>query len=395
MSGPLAGIKVLDLSRVLAGPYCTMTLGDLGADVIKVESPGGSDDTRHWGPPFQNNVSAYYLCANRNKRAITVNLKSEKGRQIIKDLVKQSDVLIHNFKYGTMEKWGLDYDSLKSINPGLVYCGITGFGKTGPYKHLPGYDFVIQAMSGLMSITGTEESGPMKVGVAISDVLTGMNAVIGILAALNERNQSGLGQSIDLALFDSQVSALVNVASNYLVSGKVPKRLGNEHPNIVPYQTFKTKDREMAIAVGNDGQFQRMCLAMGLDSLPSDERFLTNEKRLENREVLTSILSDAFKQENASHWQSLLNQAGVPCGPINDMEAVFDEEQIHARNMLVEVDHPEAGKVSLVGSPLHYSRTPVSVRKPPPMVGEHTEEVLKELGLKEYEINSLKAEKVI
>ncbi|PWA09999.1 CoA transferase [Pueribacillus theae] len=395
MSGPLVGIKVLDLSRVLAGPYCTMTLGDLGADVIKVESPGGSDDTRHWGPPFQNNVSAYYLCANRNKRAITVNLKSEKGRQIIKDLAKQSDVLIHNFKYGTMEKWGLDYDSLKSINPGLIYCGITGFGKTGPYKHLPGYDFVIQAMSGLMSITGTEESGPMKVGVAISDVLTGMNAVIGILAALNERNQSGLGQSIDLALFDSQVSALVNAASNYLVSGKVPKRLGNEHPNIVPYQTFKTKDREMAIAVGNDGQFKRMCSAMGLDSLPSDERFLTNEKRLENRKVLTSILSDAFQQENASHWQSLLNQAGVPCGPINDMKAVFDEEQIQARNMLVEVDHPEAGKVSLVGSPIHYSRTPVSVRKHPPMVGEHTEEVLKELGLKEYEINSLKAEKVI
>lgn len=395
LSGPLAGIKVLDLSRVLAGPYCTMTLGDLGAEIIKVELPGGSDDTRFWGPPFQNDVSAYYLCTNRNKRSITVNLKTEQGKEIIKKLVKQSDVIIHNFKTGTMEKLGFDYESIKQWNERIIYCGITGFGNTGPYKNLAGYDFVIQAMSGLMSITGSEESGPMKVGVAISDVLTGMNAAISILAAINERHHSGIGQSIDISLFDSQVAALVNVASNYLVSGKIPTRLGNEHPNIVPYQTFATKDREMVVAVGNDGQFKRLCTLLNEEPLAEDERYATNEKRLENRESLTAILAERFKEKDASEWQSLLNDSGIPCGPINDMQSLFNEEQVKARNMLVEVDHPQAGKVPLVGSPLKLSRTPVSIRKHPPLAGEHNGEVLRELGFTNEEIEQLSQTGVI
>lgn len=395
MNGPLNGIKVLDLSRVLAGPYCTMTLGDLGADIIKVEAPNGSDDTRFWGPPFINSISAYYLCTNRNKRAITVNLKTEKGRHIIKELVKQSDVLIHNFKYGTMDKFGLDYETLNNINPKIIYCSITGFGNTGPNKQLAGYDFVIQAMSGLMSITGTEQSGPIKVGVAISDVLTGMNATTAILAALNERNQSGLGQNIDISLFDSQLSALVNVASNYLVSGKVPKRMGNEHPNIVPYQTFETKDAEIVIAVGNDSQFKRLCLLFELNELESDERYSTNEKRLDNRSSLKKILSNVFKQRTTSECLQLFNEAGIPSGPINDMKAVFEEEQVEARNMLVEIEHPTAGKIKLVGSPLNFSRTPISIRKHPPLVGEHTEDVLREIGFQEEEIHLLKKEDII
>lgn len=386
MSGPLQGIKVLDLSRVLAGPYCTMTLGDLGAEIIKVELPGGSDDTRYWGPPFQNDVSAYYLCTNRNKRAITVNLKTKQGKDIIKKLVKQSDVFIHNFKHETIERLGLSYEKVKDWNERLIYCSITGFGNTGPYNKLAGYDFVIQAMSGLMSITGTEKSGPVKVGVAISDVLTGMNAAISILAALNERHVSGIGQSIDLSLFDSQVAALVNVASNYLISGSIPGRLGNEHPNIVPYQTFEAKDRDIVIAVGNDHQFKRLCTVLNEETLAEDERFRTNEKRLENRKSLVAILSVLFKQKTAAEWQALLNESGIPCGPINDMKSLFEDEQIEARDMLVEVEHPEAGIVPLVGSPLKFSRTPTTIRRHPPKAGEHNDEVLRELGFSKADI---------
>lgn len=389
MAGPLQGVKVLDLSRVLAGPYCTMTLADLGADVLKVELPGGSDDTRYWGPPFQNEVSAYYLCTNRNKRAITVHLKTEQGKEIIQRLIKQSDVLIHNFRSDTIKKLGLDYDTVKAWNDKLIYCSITGFGNYGPYKELAGYDFVIQAMSGLMSITGTEQSGPVKVGVAISDVLTGMNAAISILAALNERQQSGLGQNIDLSLFDSQVAALVNVASNYLISGDVPGLLGNEHPNIVPYQAFAAKDREIVIAVGNDDQFRRLCTILNESSLAEDERYRTNEKRLQHRKQLTALLADYFKQKTASEWQNLLNEAGIPCGPINDIESLFQEEQIKARNMLIEVEHPQAGKVPLVGSPLKFSRTPTTIRRHPPLPGEHNQEVLRELGYSDEEIDEL------
>jgi crotonobetainyl-CoA:carnitine CoA-transferase CaiB-like acyl-CoA transferase len=395
MPGALEDVKILDLSRVLAGPYCTMILGDMGADVIKVEAPGGSDDTRGWGPPYKKGESAYYFCANRNKRAITVNLKSEKGRQVIKSLVRESDVVVHNFKNGKMQEWGLDYSDLKAVNPKIIFCSITGFGATGPYKNLAGYDYIIQGMAGLMGITGSEESGPMKVGVAIADVLTGLYAVIGILGALNERNRSGVGQSLDLALFDAQVSALVNVASNYLVSGKVPGRLGNLHPNIVPYQTFKTRDGEMVIAVGNDSQFKRFCSAIDMDQLATDERFVTNSKRVENRKALIPILEEKMKEKTSQDWLGLFNEEGIPCGPINDMWQLFNEEQVKAREMVVEVDHPKAGKIPLVGSPLKFSRTPVKIERHPPLAGEHTEEVLYKLGLSEEDIKQLKNENII
>lgn len=395
MAGALAGLKVLDLSRVLAGPYCTMILSDLGAEVVKVEAPGGSDDTRAWGPPYRGGESAYYMSANRNKKAITVNLKDEQGKEIIKKLIKKSDIVIENFKSGTMERLGLGYEQLKAVNPKIIHCSITGFGKSGPYKDLPGYDYIIQAMGGLMSITGSQESGPMKVGVAIADVLTGLYATVGILAAVNERNESGLGQSIDISLFDSQVSSLVNVASNYLVSGQIPQLLGNLHPNIVPYQTFPTADKQMVIAVGNDRQFSKLTQVIGQPELAGDERFSTNPKRLENKEELIEIISDKLKKRTSGEWLTLLNESGIPAGPINNLEELFQDEQIAARNMVQVVEHPTAGKISLVGSPLKLSRTPAEVRSHPPLAGEHTEVILKELGYSEAEVNQLKSSEVI
>ncbi|PLT35692.1 CaiB/BaiF CoA-transferase family protein [Bacillus sp. V5-8f] len=393
--GALKGLRVLDLTRVLAGPYCTMILGDMGADVLKVEAPGGSDDTREWGPPYAENVSAYYLSANRNKRAMTLNLKSEPGKEIIKKLIAESDVVIENFKTGTLEKLGLGYEDLRKVNPGIVYCSITGFGQTGPYKDLPGYDFIIQAMSGLMSITGEKQSGPMKVGVAISDVITGLYAAVGILAALNERQTSGVGQSIDISLFDSQLSALVNVASNFLVSELIPEPLGNEHPNIVPYQTFQASDRQLAIAVGNDRQFKNLCLVLGKEQLASDERFATNSQRVKNKELLINILSDAIKEKPAVEWVGLLNDQGIPCGPINNLKQVFQDPQIKERNLVWNCKHPTAGDVSLVGSPLKFSRTPTELSKHPPTAGEHTVDILRELDYSEEQINEYKKAKII
>ncbi|EGL82561.1 L-carnitine dehydratase/bile acid-inducible protein F [Caldalkalibacillus thermarum TA2.A1] len=395
MSGALNGVRVLDLSRVLAGPFSTMILGDLGAEVIKVEAPGGSDDTRAWGPPFKGGESAYYLCTNRNKKAITLNLKTEEGKAVLKRLVVESDVLIHNFKYGTMEKWQLGYEDLKKLNPRLIYCSITGFGSTGPYKELAGYDYIIQAMSGLMSITGSEESGPLKVGVAITDVITGLYAVIGITSALYERERSGEGQSIDLALFDSAVSALVNVASNYLISGQLPKLLGNHHPNIVPYQTFPTKDGEMVVAVGNDRQFKKLCTLIGKEEWAQDERFATNDQRVRHRYELEALLSEVFKQKTAAEWRDLLNQEGIPCGPINNMKELFHDPQVAAREMVVSMQHPTAGDIRLVGSPLKLSRTPVQFRCPPPRAGEHTREVLRDLGIADREIEALKEKGIL
>ncbi|MFG6113590.1 CaiB/BaiF CoA transferase family protein [Halobacillus sp. MO56] len=374
MKSALSGIKVLDLSRVLAGPYCTMILGDLGAEVVKVEAPGGSDETRKWGPPFQEGVSAYYLCTNRNKKSITINLKSEEGKQQIMDLVRDFDVVIHNFKVGTMERLGLGYDALKDINPRLVYCGITGFGETGPYKDLPGYDFIIQAMSGLMNITGDETSGPQKVGIAITDVLTGLYACIGIQAALLERNQSGSGQKVDLALYDTAVSSLVNIASNYLMSGKIPKRLGNNHANIVPYQTFRTADGEMVVAVGNDRQFQRLCDLLELSEIAMDDRFSTNPARVENREELRNILQAAFHKQPSFYWKRQLDKALIPCGPIQNLKVLSNDPQLAAREMFFSMQHPKAGEIKLVGSPLKLSRTPVSYRYHPPEAGEHQQE---------------------
>jgi crotonobetainyl-CoA:carnitine CoA-transferase CaiB-like acyl-CoA transferase len=395
MAGALQGIKVLDLSRVLAGPYCTMILGDLGAEVIKVEAPGGSDDTRAWGPPSVGGESAYYLCANRNKRAITLDLKSEEGQEALKKLIAQSDVMLQNFKTGTLEKWGLGYEQIKQINPRLVQCSITGFGSNGPYKDLPGYDYIIQAMGGLMDITGSEESGPMKVGVAIADVLTGLYAAIGILSSLHERNHSGEGQSIDLSLFDTQVSSLANVASNFLISGLLPKRLGNQHPNIVPYQTFQTLDGEMVVAVGNDRQFLRLCSVLGLQEIGEDKRFSTNPKRLENKDELVAILSKEMNQKTSTEWLELLSQHGIPCGPINTMQQLFDDPQVKAREMVVAVNHPTAGSIPLVGSPLKLSRTPVEIKRHPPLAGEHSKEVMLELGYTEEKIEELQSKKII
>src|SRR5690625_250491 len=312
MSGALEGIRILDLSRVLAGPYCTMILGDLGAEVIKVEAPGGSDDTRSWGPPFKNGVSAYYVSINRNKKSVTIDLKSSEGIKKIHELIKISDVMINNFKTGTMEAFGLGYEEVSALHPGIVYCSITGFGETGPYKHLAGYDFITQAMSGLMSITGDESSGPQKLGVAITDILTGLYAVIGIQAALLERRRSGQGQKIDLSLYDSSVSALVNIASSYFMSGEIPKRLGNQHANIVPYQTFRTKDGEIVIAVGNNRQFKNLCSILGEPEIASDERFLTNADRVEHREELTDLLQRAFLRKETTHWQKACEDKDVP-----------------------------------------------------------------------------------
>lgn len=382
MSGALKNIRILDLSRVLAGPYCTMILGDLGAEVIKVEAPGGSDDTRKWGPPFKNGVSAYYVCANRNKKSITIDLKSEDGIRKIKQLVNESDVIINNFKTGTMERFGIDYETLAEINPKLVYCSITGFGETGPYKHIPGYDFIIQAMSGLMSITGDEASGPQKLGVAITDILTGMYAVIGIQAALLERSYSGKGQKIDLSLYDSAVSSLVNIGSNYLMSGEIPTRLGNHHANIVPYQTFKTKDGEMVIAVGNDRQFASLCTILGKPEYTTDERFLTNPDRVKYRDQLTPLLQKVFLTKTTSHWQKLCEEHNIPCGPIQNLQQVTEDPQLQAREMFVKVDHPIAGEIELIGSPLKLSRTPVTVRHHPPEIGEHNEEIFAKIKKK-------------
>jgi crotonobetainyl-CoA:carnitine CoA-transferase CaiB-like acyl-CoA transferase len=376
---PLQGIRVLDLSRVLAGPYCTMVLGDLGADVIKVEPPEG-DETRAWGPPFAEGESAYYLCVNRNKRGIVINLKSDEGKKILRDLAMQSDVLVENFRPGTLEKFGLDFETLHELNPKLIYCSITGFGQTGSMRDRPGYDFMIQASGGLMSITGEPEDEPMKTGVAVVDLFAGQNAVIAILAALQARTLTGLGQRLDIALFDSQLGWLANVASNYLISGKLPKRYGNAHANIVPYQSFQASDGWFAIAVGNDRQFARLCEMLASPELAADERFATNSARVQNREILISLLVSIFKTAPVADWLKKLDEAEIPCGPINNFEQVFSMPNVREREMLVKMKHPTIGELPLVGSPLKMSGTPVEYRLPPPLMGEHTEEILRELG---------------
>ncbi|ANU11891.1 CAIB/BAIF family protein [Planococcus antarcticus DSM 14505] len=376
MTGALTGMKILDLSRVLAGPYCTMILGDLGAEVIKVEAHGGSDETRKWGPPFQNGVSAYYLSINRNKKAITVDLKTAEGVAVIKKLVAESDVVVSNFKTGTMERLGLGYETLSRINPAIVFCSITGFGETGPDRDMPGYDFIIQAMSGLMSITGNKESGPQKSGVAIVDVLTGLYACIGIQAALLERVCSGKGQKLDISLYDTAVSALVNIASNYLMNEKVPNALGNAHANIVPYQTFRTADGEMVIAVGTDQQFQALCIVLEKPQFAEDERYRTNPLRVENRESLVPLLQQIFLTEKTGYWQTLCRKNNIPGGPIQTIQEMGHDQQLQARDMFIEQDHPTAGKIKMIGSPLKLSRTPVKMERHPPNPGEHNKEIL-------------------
>lgn len=380
MAGALENMKVLDLSRVLAGPYCTMILGDLGAEVIKVEAPGGSDETRKWGPPFQNDVSAYYLAANRNKKSVTVDLKSDAGIELIKSLVIESDVIINNFKTGTMQRLGLDYETLSELNPEIVYCSITGFGETGPYQDMPGYDFIIQAMSGLMSITGEETSGPQKVGIAITDVLTGLYSCIGIQAALLERSLSGKGQQLDISLYDTAVSSLINIGSNYLMSERIPTPLGNHHANIVPYQTFQTSDGQMVIAVGNDRQFTALAKVLNKPAYAADERFNTNPDRVKHRDVLVPLLQDIFSTKSTAYWQEKCQENNIPCGPIQNMEEVTNDPQLQARDMFIAAEHPSAGNIKMIGSPLKLSRTPVTLRHHPPDAGEHDEEIRKDLG---------------
>lgn len=395
MSGALTGVRILDLTRVLAGPFCTMILGDLGAEIIKVEGTSMKDDTRAWGPPNIGGESAYYLCANRNKQAMSVNLKTEGGKEVFKKLVAQSDVVVQNFKTGTLDKWGLGYEVMKKMNPKVILASITGFGSNGPYKDQAGYDYIIQAMSGLMSITGATDSEPQKVGVAIADVLTGLYTVIGILAALHERGVSGQGQQIDISLFDSQISALVNVASNFLISGEIPRRLGNQHPNIVPYQVFPTLDQEMVVAVGNDKQFEKFASILEMPELSSNEKFSTNPKRVEHRRELIEMISEKLKLKPARHWQKLLTEAGIPNGPINNIETLFQDPQVHARNMVVEMPHPTAGKVKLVGSPLKLSRTPVKMRRHPPLYSEHTKPILTKIGYTAEQIKEMEKMEII
>ena len=403
MAGPLAGFRILDLSRILAGPWASQMLADLGAEVIKVERPGQGDDTRGWGPPYMldesgeaSSESAYFHGANRGKYSVCIDMASQPGQQLICQLVEKSDVLIENFKVGGLNKFGLDYASLKSINPKLVYCSITGFGQTGPYSERAGYDFMIQAMGGLMSVTGESDGEPMKVGVALADVMTGLYAANAIQAALIHQLRSGKGQYIDLALLDVQVATLANQAMNYLASGNNPTRLGNAHPNIVPYQAFQTADGYMILAVGNDSQFVRFCELAGRDDLATDERFQKNSNRVKNRDALIPGLINILKTQTTDWWLEQLNQKGIPCGPIANLDQVFDNPQVQHRGMQLELDHPTAGKVPSVANPINLSKSPIRYDKAPPLLGQHTGKILNELlGLDMRQVEELKNKGVI
>ena len=391
----LSHITVLDLSRVLAGPYATMTLGDYGAEVIKIEQPGRGDDSRHWGPPFTDGgQSAYFLCANRNKRSLTLNLKSEAGQKIFRRLAAQADVVVENFKAGGMERLGLGYESLRTDNPGLIYCAITGYGQTGPDRALPGYDTVIQAQGGIMSITGPTSEGtdgePLKVGVAIVDITAGLQAAVAILTALQHRDRTGEGQQIDIALYDTQLSWLANVASGYLLSGEPPRRYGNAHGTVVPYQTFATADGHLMLAVGNDGQFASLAEVVGEPAWAEDERFATNPARVRFRELLIPSLEDHFRQADTDVWIERLRAAGVPCGPVNDIPTALAAPQSEHRQMVQTVIDGNGDRIRLVGPVPKLEGTPAQISRPPPLLGEHTNELLREkLALTELEIQSL------
>jgi len=405
--GALSHIRVLDLSRVLAGPWAGQILGDLGAEVIKIERPRTGDDTRHWGPPYlkdqqgeNTSEAAYYLSANRNKQSLTLDFTQPEGQRIIRDLVAECDVLLENFKVGGLAAYGLDYESLKAINPKLIYCSITGFGSDGPYANRAGYDFMIQGLGGLMSLTGRAEdeegAGPVKVGVALTDILTGLYATVGVLAALNHREQSGLGQHVELALLDVQVACLANQAMNYLTTGVAPKRMGNAHPNIVPYQDFPTADGDIILTIGNDGQFRKFAEAAGHPEWASDDRFASNKARVAHRKELIPLIRQVTVFRTTAEWVALLEQAGVPCGPINDLAQVFADPQVQARGLRLDLPHPLAGSVPQVASPIRLSETPVEYRKAPPVLGEHSEAILQELlGLGFDKILSLRQAGVI
>ncbi len=391
MTGALSGLRVLDLSRVLAGPWASQTLADMGAEVIKIERPGAGDDTRGWGPPFAKDANgndtteaAYYLTANRGKKSLTIDITKPEGQEIVRNIAAESDVVLENFKVGGLAKYGLDYATLSALNPKLVYCSITGFGQDGPYKDRPGYDFMIQGMGGLMSITGAPDSAPggqpMKVGVAVADIFTGLYATIGILAALRHRDATGEGQYIDLALLDVQAAVLANQAMNYLTTGNAPGRLGNAHPNIVPYEAFPSADGYLILAVGNDSQFKSFCAVAGLDDLPADERYATNRNRVANRDTLVPLIRQAMVLKTTDEWIAALEKANVPCGPINTLDRVFDNPQVKHRGLVKHLDHPTAGTVPTVGNPIRFSKTPITDEKAPPMLGQHSDEILRKVA---------------
>jgi len=405
--GALSHLRVLDLSRVLAGPWSGQILADLGADVIKVERPGNGDDTRSWGPPFlkdeqgeNTSEAAYYLSANRNKRSVTIDFTQPEGQRLVRELAAKSDIVIENFKVGGLAAYGLDYQSLKAVNPKLIYCSITGFGQTGPYAKRAGYDFMIQGLGGLMSLTGRpdgeEGAGPVKVGVALTDILTGLYSTVAILAALAHRDQAGVGQHIDMALLDVQVACLANQAMNYLTTGSPPRRLGNAHPNIVPYQDFPTADGNFILTVGNDGQFRKFAEVAGQPQWADDPRFATNKQRVANRAELIPLIRQATVFKTTAEWVQQLEAAGVPCGPINDLAQMFQDPQVLARGLAVNLPHALAGSVPQVASPIRLSETPVEYRHAPPLLGEHTEQVLADvLGLDAEAVQRLRGAGVL
>lgn len=404
MPGPLAGLRIFDLTRILAGPTCTQLLGDLGADVIKIERPGEGDDTRRWGPPYVKNsdgsdsdASAYYLSSNRNKRSLTIDIAKPEGQALARKLAASCDIVVENFKVGGLAKFGLDYLALRAVKPELVYCSITGFGQTGPYAPRAGYDYLAQGMGGMMSLTGEADGRPMKIGVGIADVMCGMYATVAILAALHHREKTGQGQYIDLALLDSQVAWLINEGLNYLTSGEVPHRRGTEHANIVPYNVLPCADGHFIIAVGNDRQFQRFCAFAGASELAEDPRFLTNSLRVANRDALYEILPKLTLAKTLDQWVDGLSEIGVPSGPVNTLDRVFADPQILHRGMRVAMPFPgsEKGEIEVIGNPIKLSETPVEYRRPPPRVGEHSAEVLAELGLSAEEIAALRDQGVV
>ena len=400
MTGALAGIRILDLSRILAGPVCTQLLGDYGADVIKIEKPGAGDDTRSWGPPFIKDTNGYdtrestfYLSANRNKRSVAIDITRAEGQALIRKLLAKCDVMIENFRVGALSKYRLGYEELRDEFPGLVYCSISGFGQTGPYRDRAGYDFLAQGMGGIMSVTGEPDGMPMKVGIGITDIMTGMHASTAILAALRHRDATGAGQHIDLSLFETQISWLYYHAVEYLNTGENPARLGNAHASVVPYEVFETSDGHVILAAGNDGQFARFCEAAGHPEYAADPMFATNPARIRNRAELLPLIRGIFRNRTTDEWVALLEEAGVPCGPINTVSRVFDDPQTVARKMAIEMPHPQAGKVGLVAAPAKMSETPLSYRRPPPVCGEHTTEVLRDvLGLSATDIARLESD---